>query len=258
MLESPPSLALVGVRETTSLLEINYLLGRPESAIYAPELFPLMASFVRVAVNGGFPLRDVGGVSTILLRSYSELVSQTTIRDVLEVRNLDWRAFQLIRSMVARLRSEKIFVQSITVLDPMTSPTNTIYLDWPDEINETDVYPALIRRAETLLTLSDIDFSKSRRLMVVVDGPLTPKEVIGISAWVEPWYWLLEYNSFSMPIAHPANACSIAGSVSQFDDVTIEISVDRFMATESAWNILINMICAFGWSPRSLVGLVIE
>lgn len=258
MIEAPPSLALIGVREMTSLIEVYYSFARPADATHVAALLPLIESFVCAGANGGFPLRDAGTARTTVLLSSGELISPTTVRHVLEVRDVDWRAFQLLRSMVARLRSNKIFVQSINISDPMFPSANPVYFDWPDENTEEAAYPNVTRRAESLLIFEDNDFSKVRRLLVEVDAALGPERVTCFAAWVEPWYRMLEFNAFAMPIGHPSVTDSIAGSVSQFDEVTIEISVDRFMATECAWNILASMICAFDWSSGSLVGIVVD
>ncbi|GGY36844.1 hypothetical protein GCM10007387_18980 [Pseudoduganella albidiflava] len=253
-----PVLVLQGMSAATSRAAVSYQFARPPGVADLQAVSDAMQPLADAAMRGAFSGSGPAGPGTMAVLGPAVLSSAACARQQLQLCNVDERAFQLLRGMVARLRSEKVLVDSIQVVDMEHANAQPVQPDWPDEDNEEVAYPVPGARATALLAFEDTDFSKVRRCLVEVDNRLFPDQVTRFAAWVQPWYALLEAGAFAMPVGHPAVTDSIAGFVSHFDPVTIEVSVDRFMASECAWGILANMVCAFDWQPRTLAGISVD
>ncbi|WBS00586.1 hypothetical protein OU994_19975 [Pseudoduganella sp. SL102] len=252
-----PLLVLQGMSAATVHVAVSYQFARPPAVADQQAVSNAMHALANAGFRGAFPCSGIAGPSSMEFLG-AALSSEACGLQLLQLCNIDERAFQLLRNMVARLRAEKVLVDSIQVMDTEHIHAQPVQPDWPDEDNEEAAYPTPGARAAALLAFEDTDFSKVRRCLVEVDNRLFPDQVTRFAAWVRPWYALLEAGAFAMPVGHPAVTDSIAGFVSQFDPVTIEVAVDRFMASECAWGILANMVCAFDWQPRTLAAIAVD
>lgn len=256
--EALPALVLQGVNAATSRVEASFAFDRPPGPAELEAVSGAMQALADAGLHGAFPAPGTSVASGMAVLGPAALASVTCARQQLQLSGVDARAFQLLRNMVAGLRAEKVLVRSIRIVDLEHRDGQPLQCDWPDEDNEDAAYPVASERAAALLRFEDGDFAKARRFLAEVDNRLFPEQVTRFAGWVQPWYALLEAGAFAMPVGHPAVTGSVAGFVSQFDPVTIEVAADRFMASETAWGILANMTTAFDWQPRTLAGMTVD
>jgi hypothetical protein len=124
------------------------------------------------------------------------------------------------------------------------------------EDNEDDEYPQPSQRLGFDCQQEEVDDTWVRRCVVEYAAPVAAEEVDRVKAWVAPWFDMLESGGYALPIGLPSQVQSIAGSVVQFDELSIEVSVMRFDACEMAWNPLLNMLDA-GRNPAAPVVRVV-
>lgn len=115
------------------------------------------------------------------------------------------------------------------------------------ELNEVAAYPAPSPALERILEFASGDAAKSRRALLSLNRPMASAEVVEGEKRFQTWFRLLEAGAFAPPIGDPDDEVCLPGSISQFDEVTLEIAVDRFRASEQAWVVLGNM--ALSWPP---------
>jgi hypothetical protein len=163
----------------------------------------------------------------------------------LRAHSIDPRAFQFLRSMCSRLKLEGIEVARLTVKDLMQREGQMRPLPEPTDENETTAYPQLSEFIAFDVQSEQSGFSKARRFLVEMQDPLEASNLTALAEWIAPWYALLEAAAFALPVGLPYETECIRGAVTLFDEITSEISVDRFLATESAWDVLTNMIHSF-------------
>ena len=152
------------------------------------------------------------------------------------------RAFQLLRHMAAAFRRQGVRVLRRTVANERGEPSLRQVPAVKDE-NEDLVYPVATPNPGFELIHEEIPASRTRRCLV--EPRSSPDQSMDtVTEWIRPWFELLELGAFTPPVAEPDFGQSIAGSVQIFDEATVEIVVDRFEASENAWNVLMNMLAA--------------
>lgn len=258
MIRQLPLLVLEGVNDQSASLDVRYsgVAGGRTDAI--ERLDAIVRTLAAAAAHGGF----WGGGSPVS-RSVIDLRPTACdesdgIVQSLHVAQLDPLVFQCLRQMVALLRKDDINIDKISVVDREALQPRQVPLGWPDEDNEVKVYPRLSPELEQVLLFESGNFAKSRRFLVELDRSIAPVALVEFECWVLPWYRLLECSAFSMPVGLPQETDSLAGQVSQFDDVTVEVTVDRFLASEQAWLVLANMTGAFWRSHARIQRILID
>jgi len=253
-----PALSLASVSAASRHLEVRYAvrvaIDRPVEARLREVAETLAVAAARGAFCAGVEYRGVSSMS----------LAETRVRESIVVQEMsslgvDPRLFQCLRNMVRRLRNYGVEVTRVEVADLDRADSGNLQMPLPSEENEGTVYPAIAAPATTLqVAVDDIDFGKSRRCLVEFGQPLAPELVESFEAWVRPWYTLLEAGSYALPVGPPETTECIAGSVSQFDQSSIEVAVDVFLATEMAWNALVNMVDRFDGATGRVLRIVIE
>ena len=253
-----PTLTVVGVGPKSTRLEVHYSFSAQPVEVVQPRLRLVSEIFVAAGARGAFKAAPLQTPHSRLTLDADIAPGPEEVVHQLSCDCLDVRAFQCLRSMVRRLRHDGIVVQRLVVVDPKRSTDEGVHLDWPTEQNENVVYPDVSPRIRALLVWEDSDFGKSRRCLVEALQPLKPGAVMEFESWMRPWYQLVEAGAYSMPVGLPEETECIAGSVNQFDENTIEIGLDRFYASERAWDVLANMTDTF-WAPSaSLRRIVVD
>ena len=217
----------------------------------------LIKTFVAAGAHGGFPPSNATPGDSRLAIESSDLSISGGMSFILNANLVDLRAFQLLRNSSCRLAREDINVTRIVVKEIGQSDHQLVKVPEADYDNESDVYPG-IASIKLATMWEDNEFSKLRRCVVEKKDPVGAVGVLGIRDWIEPWYQLLEAGAFAMPVGRPDETVSIGGSVSFFDEFSIEISVGRFLASESAWSVLINMLDAYSSSSGFLLKVTID
>jgi hypothetical protein len=180
------------------------------------------------------------------------------VSSVLKAEAIDLNAFQILRNMAGRLLLDGISIKKIEVEWPHQQKISKFELPVPDENNEEEVYPGRSEKIAFSINWEDSDFGKSRRVLVEMSNPLESDQVHILSQYVKPWFKLLEAGGFAMPVGPPHETDSIAGRISQFDEFTSKISVNRFQASETAWNVLINSIGHYSEKVSPVSRIIID
>jgi len=248
-----PKLVLRGVDFQSDSLQLSYGFdGELQAA--TPSLHAITELFVANAAHGAFS----AGVPLAMSIATTQPAADSQLEYVLSrTRGLERHAFQCLRNMARRLRRDGVLARSIGVTGSSQGPAADEPLDWPSEQTEETSYSRGSERIEALIVREDSDFAKSRRCLVRIAGVPDTASVEAFEAHVRPWYLLLEAGGYAMPIEWPEDSDCIAGSVSQFDEQTIEIAVSRFQASELAWIALANMAVSF-WGAQSIERIIID
>jgi hypothetical protein len=180
------------------------------------------------------------------------------VRIDLEATLLNPKAFQVLRNMVSGLRRDGLFVNRMLVTDRKEPGAQEKLLHAANEDNEEETYPTLSSRVLVPPAWEDSDFKKMRRCLVELLRPPETAEVQKYIDWIKPWYAVLEAGGFSLPIGLPHETDCIRGPPAQFDELTIEIVVDRFFASECAWIVLANMLDGYSRTSIPLSRLIID
>jgi hypothetical protein len=147
-------------------------------------------------------------------------------------------------------------VESID-LSPARSADTAIQLkSLPSDNNEFDAYPAVSPLVRFRLEGEGGDVGKLRRCVVELATIVEAAHVDQLKEWIDPWFRVLEAGAFSMPVGPATETDCIRGSVELFDEQSIEITVNRFQASETAWHALINMLDTC-WGTLPLISKVL-
>ncbi len=251
-----PELVLKGVDGTSARLDIEFEVIGVDPKLTERSLIEITDAFVRGGEFGGYPMAGMPPRNCRMLQ-LPRAAGMTGLGLTIQAEGVDPYAFQCLRNMAARLRIEEIEVHRVTVRSLEAIAIETIVVPEPDEDNEEEVYPIMSDLLGFETSWEELEPSWVRRCLIEHQNSLLSEQVLDIAKWIDPWYELLEEGAFAMPWESPEEADSLRGSISQFDDVTIEIAVDRFQASECAWNVLVNLIEGYrctGW-PVSKVDI---
>lgn len=235
-------------------IDIRHRLTRHDINI-ATYLDRLMGIFCGVAQAGGFwsagRHEQRNQLEWLLPASLvnGDLVSRVRVSE------LDPRMWQCWRHMVSRLARVDMDVVDVTLM--VQAAAGLAGAEWQeieavDEHNEMEAYPLASPELMAVLCFEDNDAAKSRRCLIEIDRPLQPEEVRAFESGMQAWYAMLETAAFSLPVGAPYEEECLGGSISQFDETTLELTVDRFRASEQAWMVLGNMALAW-WRGRARV-----
>ncbi|MEA3548057.1 MAG: hypothetical protein U9R66_10380, partial [Thermodesulfobacteriota bacterium] len=240
-----PSLVLSGSSGTEVSYEVAFNISSPVDETVFGELARIVSVFVEAGGHGGFPDPYVSPNHARLTLKSTKLALPGDFICIMEAYYVDRRAFQLLRNMAGRLKLQNIDVMCIVVTELAQREILAVDVPEPNDLNEGDVYPEISFQVGIKLEGEETGFSKARRCLVEMRNSVNALHVLGITDWIKSWYLLLEAGAFAMPVGLPEDTHSICGSVTIFDENTVEISMDRFQASENAWNVLVNMIDAY-------------
>lgn len=249
-----PGLRMTLPATSSGRFTIVCALSAPIAASVEPGLGVVGAAFEAAAAAGAFSTAG-GALSRLKLnRLWSPT---TTLAWHGETQQCDPRSFQLLRSMLARLRGQGLNCKSMDV----TFGGRTLELasvDWPNDYRDLEAYPAATPAARDRLWSKSANTSKCRRALFEFRQVLSATEIRSFAAAVNSWVSLLQLGAYAMPVGHPAVTECIFGGVSQFDECTVEVAVDRFMASDGAWAALANIVCEDPHRVNMLSGIEID
>jgi hypothetical protein len=223
-------------------ITFSFLADAAENAI--AQLRLLVSRWIELGSHGGFPHPRVALYPLPPLELVEEFHQDGTYVCRLFAGSIDSRAFQLIRNMAGRLSLQGIDVRSV-VIEELGEASEQLRVPIPTEENESNVYPALSPHLEFRVEFEDSDWSKLRRCLVQLRSRVEARHVMGVSEWIRPWTASLEAGAYAMPVGLPAEIHSLGGFTAQFDEISIEISVLCFKASEMGWNTLMNSLSAY-------------
>jgi|KBSSwiStaDraftv2_1062776.scaffolds.fasta_scaffold223621_2 hypothetical protein len=209
----------------------------------------------QVAQRGGFAVDD-GTCALSFLRF--DAVAARTVQWAMQLHNCDPRVFEIFREVFARERTGALLCRAIDVIRMNNEYPDRRLTEWPTEITDHIAYPGLTSAAAGLYAGGSDNLSKSRRVLVEQRQSASAARVTEVATWIEPWARLLEGGGYAMPVGHPSATESVFGCVSQYSERELEIAVDRFMASESAWNVLANMLYAVSTVEQTIVRIELD
>lgn len=242
MTEGLPELVLVGVESSVAELEVAFEFsdGNPQSA--ASDHEALMRTFVVPGEHGGYPSPGSSPIESQLSLIAGPRLSGRDMFFELSASHVDPRGFQLLRNMTGRLDPQKAIIARIIVREKDQETRRRVTVEEPDDYNEDEVYPEPSNQMTFEVDWVNTEFSKSRQCYVELRRPADPAQVAEISTVVKWWGDLLEAGAFAMPVGLPDEVESYLGSVSQFDETTVVVEVALYQASETAWNVLLNLL----------------
>jgi len=253
-----PSLALVGVETTSTAIELVLSRPAPGSAGEVEALDRMVRTFVAVGFAGGFsgPKADAAQ-STLVLESGPKPVLNS-LSYSLKAAHVDPRAFQLLRCIAVKLGGEGVDVKEILVREVGRVNSARVEVPVPTEETEDSLYPAVTTQCPFDSVFVPIPFTKLRRCLVEFRQALSPDQVRKAAAAVKPWMEVLRAGGFCLPLMDPEEAECIPGVTVQFDEVTLEITMARFQASEAAWRVLMNILCAGAGTLPAFAKVTVE
>jgi hypothetical protein len=255
MTSNTPLLLLPESRRGHGIYSLTIELAAP---LEEPLLRPLLQatrSFIAAASRGAFPAEQISPLDSSA-RLLEEVVQDLQVLIwVLDVRNLDLYGLELVRNMAMRLEVQGIAVSGLRLDGPAQLPAERRKSD-PEDENEFDAYPAVSKHLGFASKGEEGDVGKMRRCLVELSVPVETAHIARLSQWVAPWYELLEGGAFARPVGLPSETESFRGDVTLFDEQSIEITVNRFQASETAWHPLLNMLGTC-WGDRPVIANVL-
>lgn len=231
--------------------------GKPlnEGAIEA--LCRIAALITEAGQRGAFPAPGHSSGSSRMKMEYAHQEEQHRLLFLCEGEDFDLYAFELFRNMSHRLLRRGIEVRDLRVSDlkrPLTAPYRK---PEPNDQNEYDAYPCAAR-VHFAVEVEGFIPTRMRRCLIELAVPIEAFHVLHAQQWIAPWFDLLEAGAYAVPVGHAAQTDSLRGDVELFDDQSIELTVNRFQASETAWGALINMLDTC-WGDTTLISrLMIE
>jgi hypothetical protein len=252
-------LILVGVESPVTPLELVMSLSAGKGQEAASAVTALVERFVGAGRAGGYTLPSVAADRSRLELVPGVVVGSDQLTYRLEAKYVTGLAFQILRLMVGTVPGQSWAVGTILVREPRPGPLNRVELPLPDDENEDDVYPEMSVSVPIAVDWVETQFSWSRRCLVEFASPVQPNQLQAVKDRVNLWWALVEARGFVLPTDFPIEEIlSTLGDVTQFDEFTIEIAVDRFHASEAAWEVLVSLLDAYSRSGVPIVNVDVE
>jgi hypothetical protein len=228
--------------DTSMTTRLVVELAAPLDEVTAEQIESAIDTFCRASDLGGFCERSVRPGECACRRVSSERL-QAAMRFELACKGIDYRAFQVLRNMLAKLQEQGVRTRELAVFGTQRSLPEDPIAPLIDEDNEELAYPPL-HDAASLSFADENDASASwlRRCVVSVRVPVEQSHVDALRSLANPWFDVLEAGGFAMPLDFPWDVESVGDTVTQFEECSMEVTVLRFQASEEAWSVLANLI----------------
>ncbi len=215
-------------------------------------------AFAAVGQRGGFAAPGIPPSDSSLSLRGDLRMTGVGLDGSFEYGRIDLRAFNVLRCVLAGTAGEAGTVSHLVIEGSAELRSPAANIPEPNAESDEEAYPDASNRLDFGFSIDGSCYSKMRRCLVEFARPLEPKEAGALVDWTKPWYEILEAGAFAIPIALPWSARSIRGGVTQFDEVTAEILVDRYEACEAAWNVLVNMLASFAHGGPRIISVQVE
>ena len=249
MSESKATVAVYGSERLSGAcrLEVTIVFSTvPDLAVATAEVGDVFGAFAAAGRLGAYVLAGDSKIESTIEYEGQLVTHDHSVSAVCVASNIDPRAFQLLRNMLGEMRARGTSIDSIRVEVSGFREGTIARLPEITNMNESEAYPTAARASDFPgLIWADSEFSKLRRVLVeFYESP--PKLTFErMKTYADAWYLLLEKGAFSRPFGPPFETQSIRGTLSRFDEVTNEISISRFIASEAGFKLLANMLGHF-------------
>jgi len=222
----------------------------------AEQIFTLIRFLAASGDRGAFPAPGTSPLASRFSITDERLEASDRITCTILGNGFDLYGFELLRNMGQRLERNDIVVRRIELSEPEVEGRRTHPKSEPVYENEFDAYPAVSPLVRFTLEGEAGNVGKMRRCLVELTTIVEANHLVHLTDWIYPWFRLLESGAFSMPIGLPTETDSFCGDVVLFDEQSIEIGINRFQASETAWHALINMLDTY-WRTTPLISKVL-
>lgn len=252
-----PDLLLFEVTPSTESVSISLQLSDSREAPSRANLEAAIRAFVLAGAAHGYPASTAAPAHSSMSLGGVEF-GATQVSCALKLSQVDPHAYQLLRNMIGRLNHERATCSRICVVNLARSGSQPSSVPEIFEENELESYPKVSPQIAFDTAKEESGFGKVRRCLVEMRQPPSAEQVLALSDYTKPWYEILEAGAFALPIGPPGEIEAIGGTVTQFDEVTVEIVVSRFLASECAWDVLLNMLDAYSCTSFPLAKVTID
>jgi hypothetical protein len=201
--------------------------------------------------RGAFPAPDCTPLSSHMHLSLSRLDNERVAIFNVQAENVDLRAFELLRNMTQRLMRQGIEVRELRLSETGGVPSSLYRKPGPNERNELASYPSVAKVRFGVETAEFVD-TRMRRCLVELLMPVAATHVQRMRQWLVHWFDLLESGAYAMPVGMASEVDCLRGDVEIFDELAIELTVNRFQASEAAWSALVNLLDTC-WEDGSVI-----
>lgn len=255
LIVSIPKLLLPTKRTCSGQLELLVESAVPWQPPAIEAFDKAMRLLTQAASRGAFPGSGIKPASSQFAAQPARLVELRLLAYEIEGTAFDTYAFELLRGMAERLVLQGVHVRGMQ-LSCLSESSDLYVKPEPNDRSEYDAYPIRCHNLGFAVERESLVESRSRRCLVELTTPVTKQHVDQLRICVSPWFSLLEDGAYAFPIGLPSEVFSVAGSVAIFDELSIEVSIDRFSASECAWDTLLNVLHAC-WSDTGAVSHVL-
>lgn len=230
-----------GDHHGNGLYSLAVELAQPANDAAIIELLRLSAVLCAAARQGAFPAPGHPPRESQMNFTFARQENERCLIFTIEAKAIDLRAFELFRNMGQRLLHKGIDVRELRLSAVGGALTKPYRKPEPDERNEYEAYPA-VAKVRFGVQAEEFVATRMRRCLIELSTPVAGAHVLRARTWLAPWFDLLEVGAYAAPIGLASETDSIRGDVELFDELSIEITVNRFEASETAWSALINLL----------------
>lgn len=251
----PPGLAITWSEASHQQLVLDFDLERPLTPEQSADLQRLVNVFVAVGSYGGFARLNAAPSESSMNLAEVNLTTPSRPSFVLEARQVDVRALQLLRNALWRWAARNPAIRTLQITD-RTSPSRaqSVKLVQPTWTTEIAAYPPQSELVQIRVEHDDPgDYRKERRC-VVEFGRRIPKQVVATAA--EPmaaWAALLYNGAYAPPVRPPFEAEVWLENVGPYDERSMELVLSLFEASEASWYTLMNCLDRYSTLTERIV-----
>jgi len=257
MSRRPPVLLLPENRRGAGIYSLIVETGADLDEEVRGTILSRIQTLARLGDSGGFPAAGISPGASRFRVGGARTQDPHRLACLIEMENIDLYGFELLRNMYERLVRDQIDVLQIR-LAPEASVTDAKVKALPTWDDDFDEYPPVSPEVRYRLEGEEREFGKMRRCLIELRTIVEAEHVDHLADWVKPWFDVLEAGAFSRPVGPAWETDCIRGSVALFDEVSIELVVNRLQASETAWHPLINMLDRCWGAEPLIVHLLID
>jgi hypothetical protein len=239
-----PQLAVTWTNAAQQDLLLKFELAAPSTPEGLAELEGLVRNFAAVGAHGGFARETTSPPDSTLVCTQADLSDPTQPAFTLAARQVDVRAFQLMRHLAWRWSAAAQAVFRVVVTDQTSGPVaRAVQLPEATWGTEEAAYPPLSQRVSIRVEREDpSDYRKSRRCVVEFARPVPADVFDSVLARIGAWAALLGRGAYGPPVKAPFEAEVWPENLGPYDEYAVELAFSLYEASESAWDVLLNTL----------------
>jgi hypothetical protein len=254
MTEKSPALRLPAERNGQGSYLLTLQLATPPDEAAIDAIAEVLDLFSAAANRGAFPVPEIAPALSRLSISPMRFEGKQVWGRV-EAQGVDLRSLQLLRSMADRLSLRDVAVVQCSLSTLETQDNSIFVIAEPADDDENDMYPGISTQVRFNLTSESFVDTRMRRCLVELNTQVEAAHVARLADWIDPWFGLVEAAAYALPVGRATQVNSFRGDVALFDEQSIEITVNRYEASEYGWCALVNLLESC-WHPAPVIATV--